>query len=107
MKTHILSVNEQYLINRIAKRSVQINPSLDFTKSYIITLFHYLTQYSNYKMDTIPDEYIKEVKALYKKPESSYINYLSKIKDTNSKYVYAIKAAEIEEIGDDPLCPWC
>lgn len=106
METHILSVDEQYLIRKIAKRSVAENPSLDFAKSYIITLLYYLAQYCDYKVDTIPDEYREDVQILYKKPESSYTHYITNIQLSNKQYPLAIKSAELKIKGDDPLCPW-
>ena len=106
METHILSANEQYLINRIAQKSIEYNPNLDFNKSYVITLLYYLMQFCKYKIDTIPEEYSKDAETLYKSPNCSYLHYWNKIKLSKSDYVHAIKCAEIEEIGDDPRCPW-
>ena len=106
MKTHTLSIKEQYLVNKIAERSVKINPSLNFSKSYIITLFYYLMQYSGFKIDTIPNEYQEAVEDLYKNPSSSYIHYYNQIKESKNEYVPYIKKAEIEIIGGDPRCPW-
>ena len=106
MKYEVLSIQQQYEIRRIAERCVKDNPELDFSTCYITTLFYYLMEYSNYKIDTIPDEYYETVRALYKNPSCSYLHYWNQITNSNNEYVLAIKKAEIKEIGDDPRCPW-
>ena len=106
MEYKLLSVDQQYEINRIASACVKDNPELDFSTCYVILLFYYLMQYSGYKIDTIPDEYRDAVHDLYKAPTCSYIHYWNQIFETNNPYVKPLKRAEICEKGDDPRCPW-
>ena len=106
METRNLSIDEQYKIRQIAEDCVKGNKELNFSKAYVITLFYYLMQFCNYKIDTIPDEYKKQVQALYKEPGCSYIHYWNKIEDSHDDYVKNIKRVEIELEGEDPRCPW-
>ena len=106
MEPRCLSVDEQYKIRRIAKDCVKGNKELNFSKAYVITLFYYLMQFCNYKIDTIPEEYRDAVQTLYKEPDCSYLHYWSKVEKSKNIYVMNIKRAEIKLEGEDPRCPW-
>lgn len=101
-----LTNEEQKLIRRIADTSIEINPDLELSKSYSITLLYYLTQFTEFDLEQIPNEYYNAVKLLYKPYFMSYIHYWNEIQECSDPYVHAIKAAEIKELGDDPRCHW-
>lgn len=106
MYKKFLTSDEQYEILRIANSAKKIEPSLNTDKCYTITLLYYLVQLCNFELENVPLEYMDTILLLYKNPVSSYIHYRNNILYSNDIYAKTIKQAEIEELGDDPRCPW-